>query len=60
MAQKSFIEASSPDVGEVAAEKADDDDWPQSFNQRARVFWHVADADYDIEVVDIDSLMRAM
>ena len=27
MAQKSFTAASSPDVGEVAAEESDDDDW---------------------------------
>ena len=62
MAQKSFTAASSPDVGEVATEEADDDDWTwiEPFNQRARVFWHVADAGYDIEVVDTDGLTRVM
>ena len=54
MAQKSFATASSPDVGEVADEEADDDEWTwiRLFNLRARVFWHAADAGYDIEVVD--------
>src|SRR3990170_4484374 len=62
MAQKSFTAASPPDVGEVAAEEADDDDWTwiDPFNQRARVFWYVADAGYDIEVVNSDGLTRAM
>lgn len=60
MFQKRFIVASSPDVGEVAAEEADDDEWPQAFNQWARVFWYVVDAGYDIEVIDSDGLTRAM
>ena len=62
MAQKSFIAASSPDVGEVAAEEAIDDDWTwiNPFNQWARVFWHIADAGYDIEVIDTDGLTRVM
>ena len=60
MAKKRFIAASSPDVGKVAAEEADDDYWPQALNQRARVCWHVADTGYDIEVIDSDSLTRAM
>ena len=62
MAQKSFTAASSPDVGEVAAEEANDDGWTwiEPFNQRARVFWHVAHACYDIEVVDADGLTRVM
>jgi hypothetical protein len=62
MSQKSFTTASSPDVDEVAAEEADNDDWTwmEPFNQRAKVFWHVAVAGYDIEVVNTDSLTRAM
>ena len=54
MAQKSFTAASSPHVGELAVEEADDDDWTwiEPFNQQARVFWHVTNAGYDIEVVD--------
>jgi hypothetical protein len=32
----------------------------EPFNQRARVFWHVADAGYDIEVIDTDGLTRVM
>jgi hypothetical protein len=62
MAQKSFTVASSPDVDEVATEEADDDDWTwiEPFNQRARVFWHVADTGYDIEVIDTDGLTRVM
>ena len=62
MAQKSFTAASSPDIGEEAAEEANDDDWTwiKPFNQQARVFWHVADAGYDIEVVDTDGLTRVM
>ncbi|XP_020193718.1 uncharacterized protein [Aegilops tauschii subsp. strangulata] len=58
MTQKSFTAASSPDVGEVATEEADDDDWTwiEPFNQRTRVFWHVADASYDIGVVDTNEL----
>ena len=62
MAQKSFITASSPNVGEVAAEEADDDDWTwiKPLNQRARVFWYVVDAGYDIEVVDNDGPTWAM
>ena len=50
MAQKSFTAASSPNFGEVAAEEADGWTWIEPFNQRARVFWHVADAGYDIKV----------
>jgi hypothetical protein len=56
LAQKRCIAVSSPDV----ATEADDDDWPQALNQRARVCWYVADASYDIEVIDSDGLMRAM
>jgi hypothetical protein len=44
MAQKRFIAASSPDVGEVAAEEADNDYWLQAVNQWAIVCWYVADA----------------
>ena len=56
MAQKSFTTVSSLDVGKLASKEADDDDWTwiAPFNQRARVFWHVTDASYDIEVVDTD------
>ena len=62
MAQKSFTAASSPDIGEVAAEEANNDDWTwiEPFNQRASVFWHVAETGYDIEVVDTDGLTRVM
>ena len=62
MAQKSFTAAPSPDVGKVAAKEADDDDWTwiEPFNQWARVFWHVTDAGYDIEVVDTDCLTQVL
>jgi hypothetical protein len=56
LAQKRCIAVSSPDV----AEEADDHYWPQALNQRARVCGYVADAYYDIEVVDSDGLRQAM
>ena len=56
MAQKRFTPASSSDIGEVAAGKADNDDWLQPLNQRARVFWYVMDTGYDIKVFDYDGM----
>src|SRR3990170_1954851 len=60
LAQKRCIMASSPDVAEVATEEADDHYWPQALNQRARVCGYVADAGYDIEVINSDGLLQAM
>ena len=56
LAQKSCIAVSSPDV----AEEADNHYWPHALNQRARVCGYVADADYDIKVVDSDKLRWAI
>ena len=59
LAQKRCIAVSSPDVAEVA-EEVEDHYWPQALNQRARVCRYVADAGYDIEVIDSDGLTGAM
>ena len=56
LAQKRCIAVSSPDV----AEEADDHYWWQALKRWARVCKYVADAGYDIEVIDIDGLRRAM
>ena len=56
LAQKRCIAVSSPDV----AEEADDHYWPQALNQQARLCGYVADAGYDIEVIDTDGLTRVM
>ena len=56
VAQKRCIAVSSPDV----SEEADDHYWPHALNQRARVCGYVADADYDIDVIDSDGLRRSM
>ena len=56
LAQKRCIAVSLPDV----AEEADEHYWLQTLNQWARVCRYVTDAGYDIEVVDSDSLRRAM
>ena len=56
LAQKRCIAFSSPDV----AEEADDHYWRQALKQRARVCGHVSSAGYDIEVIDSDTLRRAV
>ena len=53
--QKRCIAVSLPDVTKEDA----DHYWPQALNQQARVCGYVANAGYDIEVVDNDGLRRA-
>ena len=62
LAQKRCIAVSLPDVAEVAAEEADDDDWTwiKPFNQRARVCGHVSATGYDMNVIDSDGLRRGV
>ena len=56
LAQKRCIAVSSPDVAEEAA----DHYWPQALNQRARVCRYVANAGYDIKVINNDGMRQAM
>ena len=56
LAQKRCIAVSSHDV----AEEAGDHYWPHALNQQAKLCGYVADAGYDIEVLDSDGLRWAM
>jgi len=56
LAQKRCIAVSSPDV----AEEDGDHYWRQALKQQARVCGHVSSSGYDIEVIDSDTLRRAV